>query len=131
VLSGPWYLDQRSPGTCGEEWGVGHPEFDYSLDAIYKCLYDVEPLEGLTSEQATHILGGEAAQWSLGAAAFDGRVWTNAAAVAERLWSPRGMNSSLDTQGLSGRLADHVCRMNGRGIGANSFTPGYCWATKE
>lgn len=119
VFSGAWYLDQRTPGAC-------QTEFTYSLDDMWKCFYDVEPLEGLTDAQAQYVLGGQACQWSLGAAAFDSRVWTNTAAMAERLWSPRSMNSSVATQGTQSRLRDHICRLNARGFAANTISPGLC-----
>ena len=36
VLSGPWYLDQQKPGGCNE----------YSLEGMWECFYDVDPLAG-------------------------------------------------------------------------------------
>ena len=45
------------------------------------------------------------------------------AAVAERLWSSRAVNStSLATP----RLVEHVCRLNTRGFRANPIDPSWC-----
>jgi len=54
---------------------------------------------------------------------FDARTFTNLAAVAERLWSPRSSSSDGDT---SARLVEHICRMNTRGFGANPIEPSFC-----
>ena len=45
--------------------------------------------QGLEPAETKYVLGGQACQWSEGINQhnFDARTWTNAAAVAERLWS--------------------------------------------
>ena len=45
---------------------------------------------GLTPEQASRIMGGEACMWAelVGPETVDSRVWPRTAAIAERLWSP-------------------------------------------
>ena len=59
--------------------------------------YKVDPLggaaAGLTPEQASHILGGEATMWSelVTPENVDSRIWPTTAAIAERLWSPPGV----------------------------------------
>lgn len=115
ILSGPWYLDMENPGTCKV----------YALQQMWRCFYDVEPLAGLSAVESSYVLGGQACQWSEGINQhnFDGRTWTNAAAVAERLWSSRAVNStSLATP----RLVEHVCRLNTRGFRANPIDPSWC-----
>lgn len=67
------------------------------LDLMYSAAthYAVDPLEkesaSLSADEAKHILGGEAAEWSEYATPeiLDNRVWPRMGAIAERLWSPR------------------------------------------
>jgi len=74
ILSAGYYLDHLSP--AGYHYGI-----DPLADAAQK----------LTPEQASLILGGEACMWAEFASAetVDSRIWPRAAAIAERLWSPR------------------------------------------
>ncbi len=75
----------------------------YYLDHIdsTETHYQVDPLPAnsdLTPEQAARILGGEACMWSeyVDARTIDSRIWPRTAAIAERLWSPRTVNSIDD-----------------------------------
>jgi hexosaminidase len=69
----------------------------YYLDMAYPAsqYYLVDPLSGdaatLTPEEQQHILGGEACMWAelVDPETVDARIWPNAAAVAERMWSPQ------------------------------------------
>ncbi len=81
ILSSGWYLDLAFPASQH---------------------YLVDPMEneseGLTLEQQKNILGGEAAMWSemITSETADSRIWPRAAAVAERLWSPRDIRDVDD-----------------------------------
>lgn len=66
----------------------------------------------LTPEEQRRILGGEATMWSewVTPETIDSRIWPRAAAVAERLWSPREVNDTADMYRrlavVSGRLEE-------------------------
>ena len=98
----------------------------YYLDHIElaSTLYAVDPLDGdaasLSDEERARILGGEVAMWSefVSPENVDSRIWPRAAAVAERLWSPRELKDvpsmyrrldqvsrSLDLLGLTHRAS--------------------------
>jgi len=74
ILSSGYYLDHLSP--AGQH-------------------YAVDPLggeaSGLSPEEAARVLGGEACMWTeyVNAETVDSRIWPRAAAIAERLWSPK------------------------------------------
>jgi hexosaminidase len=86
ILSAGYYLDHLSP--AGYHYGI-----DPLADAAQK----------LTPEQASLILGGEACMWAEFASAetVDSRIWPRAAAIAERLWSPK---ETTDMDSMYARL---------------------------
>ncbi len=80
ILSSGWYLDhQRSA------------EYHYAVDPL-------PATSALAQEEAPRILGGEACMWAehVGPGTIDSRIWPRAAAVAERLWSPREVTDVAD-----------------------------------
>jgi hexosaminidase len=74
ILSFGYYLDHLKPAS-----------FHYAVDPLANA-----PDE-LSAEQSSRILGGEACMWTeyVSDQTVDSRIWPRAAAVAERLWSPR------------------------------------------
>jgi hexosaminidase len=80
--------------------------------------YAVDPLpaaSSLTSEEQARILGGEACMWTeqTGPHTLDSRIWPRAAAIAERLWSPRSVGSVDD---MYRRLAVESLRLEALGL---------------
>lgn len=92
----------------------------YYLDHMQSAAdhYRVDPLpanSNLTPEQAARILGGEACSWAeyVGPRTIDSRLWPRTAAIAERLWSPRTVNSEDD---MYRRLAVESLRLETLGL---------------
>jgi hexosaminidase len=74
ILSAGYYLDHLSPAS-----------YHYSIDPL------ADAAQKLTPEAASRILGGEACMWAeyVDTETVDSRIWPRAAAIAERLWSPK------------------------------------------
>jgi hexosaminidase len=70
---------------------------DLMQSAAYHYLNDPLPENsGLSPEEASRILGGEAAMWSewVTEENIDSRIWPRTAAIAERFWSPGEFNNA-------------------------------------
>jgi hexosaminidase len=91
----------------------GHPgilSFGYYLDQLQPAAehYLVDPFEGevagVSPAERARILGGEACLWTeyVSPDNLDLRLWPRAAAVAERLWSPRQIR---DVNSMYSRMA--------------------------
>ena len=80
--------------------------------------YAVDPLPAastLNTDEQARILGGEACMWTeqTSPQTLDSRIWPRAAAIAERFWSPRTVNSVDD---MYRRLAVESLRLEGFGL---------------
>ena len=86
ILSAGYYLDHGRPAA-----------YHYGIDPL------AGPAAQLTPEQAKRVLGGEACMWAelVDAETVDSRVWPRAAAIAERLWSPK---ETSDVDSMYARL---------------------------
>jgi hexosaminidase len=87
----------RSLADAARQGYMGILSFGYYLDHMRPASfhYSIDPLEGetagLTEEQKSRILGGEACMWAeyVSPENVDSRIWPRAAAIAERFWSPQ------------------------------------------
>jgi len=76
ILSSGYYLDLAQPASD-----------HYTVDPLPQPTGTATPT--LTSEQTSHVLGGEACMWAelVDKNNVDSRIWPRTLAVAERLWS--------------------------------------------
>jgi len=90
----------RGPESLAQTARLGYMSIlsnGYYLDFALPpaAYYRVDPLggaaHGLTPEQASRVLGGEACMWSelVTPENVDSRIWPSTAAIAERFWSPQ------------------------------------------
>jgi len=102
VLSNGYYID-----LC-------HPTWEHYLND------PVPPGSPLSVEQQKLVLGGEATMWSewVTPETIDSRIWPRTAAIAERLWSPRGVR---DTDDMYRRLALVSRRLEETGLAHESY----------
>jgi hexosaminidase len=77
---------------------------------------------GLTPAEEKLVLGGEASVWTewTGPDNLDAYLWPAAAAVAEKLWSPR---APADAAALSGRLPATEAALRATGVAAGQPPP--------
>ena len=105
---------QKSLADAAKGGRRGILSWGYYLDHLEPARqhYAVDPLggqaAGLSPEEASHVLGGEACMWAeyVTAETVDSRVWPRAAAIAERLWSAQ---SVTDVDSMYTRM-EHVSR---------------------
>ena len=102
----------RGPKSLNDAVKLGHPALlsagyylDLNLSAASSYAADPIPADSpLTPAEQKLVLGGEAAMWTefADSTILDSRIWPRAAAVAERLWSPRA--TTLDVAEMYRRL---------------------------
>lgn len=88
ILAAPYYLDHMDSAAK-----------HYLADPL-------PPDNGLSAQERSLVIGGEAAMWAehLDAHTIDSRIWPRAAAIAERFWSPASMRDLPDMY----RRLDHT-----------------------
>jgi hexosaminidase len=112
---------QKSLADAAKGGYFGILSAPYYLDLIYPASrhYTADPLEGatagLTDEEKSRVLGGEACMWSemVSTENIDSRIWPRLAAVAERLWSPQQVK---DVNSMYARLAVESRRLEFLGL---------------
>ena len=122
----------RGPKSLNDAVKLGHPALlsagyylDLNLSAASSYAADPIPADSpLTPAEQKLVLGGETAMWAefADSTILDSRIWPRAAAVAERLWSPRAatqdvaemyrrlpaISAQLETLGLRHRRAPEL-----------------------
>jgi hexosaminidase len=101
---------QKSLAEAARQGYAGILSAGYYLDLMQPASrhYGVDPMEGatagLTPEEQSRILGGEACLWSeyVTPQIVDAKIWPRMAAIAERLWSPQ---QTKDVDSMYARLA--------------------------
>ncbi|KAG0277179.1 hypothetical protein BGZ95_006371 [Linnemannia exigua] len=95
----------------------------------WQRIYAFDFTEGLTAEEAKHVIGGEVAMWAEQADSvnIDTKVWPRTAALAESLWSGNRNDAGFKrATELSARIQEFRERLVERGIGASPLVPKYC-----
>jgi len=111
VMSYGWYLDRQAP-TCDT-----NPicKTNWMWEWTWHDMYLVEPLAGINASllDTSLLLGGEASSWaeSVDDTNTDGRVWSRAPAVSERLWSAESIR---DINFAQPRFSSFHCKIRVR-----------------
>jgi hexosaminidase len=112
---------QESLATAARLGYSGLLSFGYYIDLMWPAWrhYSVDPMAEdaatLSPEEKRRILGGEACMWTewVTPENIDNRVWPRTAAIAERLWSPEGVQ---DIGSMYARLNEVSWRLEWLGL---------------
>jgi hexosaminidase len=112
---------QESLATAARLGYSGLLSFGYYIDLMWPAWrhYSVDPMAedaaSLSPEEKRRILGGEACMWTewVTPENIDNRVWPRTAAIAERLWSPDGVQ---DLGSMYARLSAVSWRLEWLGL---------------
>lgn len=88
-----------------------------NLDINWTAVYSNEPCTNVPDSLCGRILGGHGEMWgeNVDASDLESTVWPRMAAIAERLWSPREVNSADQA---TPRMESFRCLLNSRGVRA-------------
>ena len=113
----------RGPASLAQAAREGHDGIlssGYYLDHMLSAsdYYENDPIPSastLDPADRARILGGEACMWGeyVDSHTIDSRIWPRAAAIAERLWSPQGVN---DVDDMYRRLRVESLRLEALGL---------------
>ncbi|KAI9888472.1 MAG: N-acetyl-glucosamine-6-phosphate deacetylase [Vezdaea aestivalis] len=130
-----WYLDCGRGQWLnfeGSEAETYWPYADYcSPMKSWRLMYSYDPLNGLTEQESTMVIGGETHLWTelTDSSNLDVTIWPRAAAVAEVLWSgPKNPNTGENRSQIeaSPRLAEFRERLVSRGVSAGVVQMPFC-----
>ena len=78
-------------------------------------LPEFKKIEPLSEEEAANILGGEACMWTemVDSMTVESRIWPRAAAIAEKLWSPKELTNDVGDMYRRLIVIDSVLDSNG------------------
>jgi len=96
------------------------------LQDMWKSMYLNEPFDKVGDVDASLLIGGQANMWGeqVNAGSIDSRIWPQASAVAEKLWSPRHRTRDVDE--AYPRLMKFSCFLQRQKIRSASLRPDYC-----
>jgi hexosaminidase len=111
-------FDSLAAGAKQGYSGVLSAGYYLNMKNSAEAHYGIDPLpeaSDLNPEQQARILGGEACMWTeqAGPQTIDSRIWPRTAAIAERLWSRRSVDSVDD---MYRRLAVESLRLEAFGL---------------
>lgn len=107
---------QDSLASAAKQGYSGLLSFGYYLDLMWPASrhYAVDPMSGapstLSTEEKGRILGGEACMWAewVTPENIDSHIWPRNGVVAERLWSPQGVNNADSMYARLNALSLHL-----------------------
>mmetsp|Transcript_36858 Transcript_36858/g.110490 ORF Transcript_36858/g.110490 Transcript_36858/m.110490 type:complete len:510 (-) Transcript_36858:186-1715(-) len=102
-------------GDSPNNWYLDH------LKVPWDKVYENDPCSNIPVDRpdlCSKVLGGHGEMWgeTVDASDIEATIWPRAAAIAERLWSPREKTS--DAKAAQHRIEAFRCLLNARGIGA-------------
>uniref|UniRef100_A0A914DWJ8 Beta-hexosaminidase n=1 Tax=Acrobeloides nanus TaxID=290746 RepID=A0A914DWJ8_9BILA len=121
IYSSCWYINLIKYGAV---WGYVDKNDLHDRGMYYQC--NPTDFNG-TDAQKELVLGGEACLWGefVDGTNIISRLWPNAGATAERLWSDLAQTKSVDAAWP--RLHEHQCRMMARGYEVQPANgPSFC-----